>query len=306
MKTLHAVLCTHQPREEYLKRTLASLCTLQPHSQLQLERIWIVDNASSPAVNLPQEFSGDHRIRLLQESRVGLTLARGTGFQAAKEADWVLLVDDDNVLRSDYLRTAAELIKTHHLIGCFGGSQIPEFEVEPSLKIRPLLPALAIRIIKRASWSNNYDFEAAPFGAGMYVRQEVAETFHAKITDDSRRLALGRSGAKLTGGEDMDLAFTACDLGYASGVFPELQLTHLIPSSRLTLPYLRKLNYSSGYSDIVLRSIRFPEQLSWLAFFRNLLKLLVQPFLPRDSAQSPRQEFRLGQLRALFDLLRAR
>ena len=52
------------------------------------------------------------------------------------------------------------------------------------------------------------------------------------------------------------MAMCACDLGLGMGLFPDLQLKHLIPSGRLTEDYLVSLVEGLAYSAMVLNSFR--------------------------------------------------
>ena len=63
---------------------------------------------------------------------------------------------------------------------------------------------------------------------------------------------LGRRGAALTGGEDMDLALIADKMGLGAGLFPELRLTHLIRKERVQEPYLLRLVEGASYSFLML------------------------------------------------------
>src|SRR5439155_18744972 len=53
-----------------------------------------------------------------------------------------------------------------------------------------------------------------------------------------------------------DLAFTACDIDLETGLFTALELTHLVPQSRLTENYLLRLVENISYSGTILSSFR--------------------------------------------------
>jgi hypothetical protein len=52
-------------------------------------------------------------------------------------------------------------------------------------------------------------------------------------------------------GGDTDLAYTGCSIGLGMGVFPELVITHLIPSRRCTLDYLLRNLEAHEYSHVL-------------------------------------------------------
>ena len=90
----------------------------------------------------------------------------------------------------------------------------------------------------------------------MAVRRTVAEAWARRVESDPVRAGLGRSGVSLASCEDIDLAFTACDLGLASGRFVALRLTHIIPKGRLELAYMERLVEGVNASQVLLRSLR--------------------------------------------------
>ncbi len=247
---LSVILCAHNPRAAYLERTLAALA-----AQTLAAKEWefvLVDNASAPPLTAATLAPLPTSARLVREMRLGLTPARLRGIYETS-AEVIVFVDDDNVLAPDYLANALELARAWPMLGTWGGQIVPEFEVQPPEWTRPYWKALALRDVPQDCWSNlPGDAHAEPFGAGLCVRRVVAEHYAHALINDHRRRALGRSGAQLTSGEDSDLAWTACDLGFGNGVFARLKLTHLIPASRLEEGYLLRLVEALSYSKVML------------------------------------------------------
>jgi glycosyltransferase involved in cell wall biosynthesis len=252
MSLLSCILCTHNPRVTYLARTLDAL-----RSQTLSTEFWeliIVDNASKEAVLGRFDLSG-LPARVVNEPRLGLTQARLTGFQNARY-DWLVLVDDDNLLAPDYLEQALRIISEHPRLGAFGGRVKGEFEVHPPGWILPHLEVLALRDLTRSVWSNGYDWRTTPIGAGMVLRTSVALAFAGLAKKSPIKLLLGRKGDSMASAEDMDLAYTALDLGYGLGRFTELELTHLIPKERFDPAYLERLFEGIAFSAFVLAAQR--------------------------------------------------
>jgi hypothetical protein len=67
--------------------------------------------------------------------------------------------------------------------------------------------------------------------------------------------ALDRKGNAITGYGDMNLALCAIDIGFGTGKFARLHVTHLIPSSRLTLDYFIRHAEGDGASLVMFRAI---------------------------------------------------
>src|SRR5690606_30469132 len=105
-------------------------------------------------------------------------------------------------------------------------------------------------------WSNvPFQANSHPYGAGMCVRRDIALAWVDLCKKDFRRLELGRVGNRLLGGEDADIAYTSCSLGFGNGVFRSLKLIHLINSTRLTVSYLLRLVEDMTCSHHILNYI---------------------------------------------------
>jgi glycosyltransferase involved in cell wall biosynthesis len=250
MAKISAILCTHNPREDHLRRTVEALRgqTL-PRDQWEL---LILDNASNPTIETLIDITWHQNARILVEPELGknLALLRGITHSSGK---LIIIVDDDNLLDPDYLTNALEIYEEYPFLGAFGGSVEGEFEVDPPLSFTPYLQALAIRRILGDHWSNARKWsEATPFGAGMCVRREVAELYFERVRNDRIRFALGRNGTSLSAGEDLDMAWTSFSLNKGTGCFERLRMTHLISKDRLTESYMERLCTGLGYADEIL------------------------------------------------------
>jgi len=277
---LSVILCTHNPRLEYLSRTLEAL-----RSQTVPRADWelvLIDNRSAEPLASRIDLSWHPEGRHFRQEELGLTPARLNGIAEAK-GDLLIFVDDDNVLQRDYLETASRISVTHPHLGAFGGSVEAEFEVEPDPRFQAMLPSLAIRSVKDAKWAN-FGMESLPFGAGLCVRAKVAQAYAAKVSGSKIRRSLGRRGPSLMGGEDLDLAMTSYDFGMGVGLFGELILTHLIDKRRLSPKYLHQIFVGGTYSFYIVRYLHTgiaPRYRGANGFFIDSLKRLVRTCLGR-------------------------
>jgi glycosyltransferase involved in cell wall biosynthesis len=247
---LSVIICTHNPRPEYLSRALEAL-RAQTLSFAQWELL-ILDNASNPAIETLIKITWHQNARILVEPELGKNAALSRGILHSTGA-LLVIVDDDNVLDPDYLTNAVEIYEDYPFLGAFGGSIEGEFEVDPPLSIMPYMEGLAIRRTVRDHWSNAKKWsEATPFGAGMCVRREVAELYLERVRNDGIRFSLGRKGASLGAGEDTDMAWTSFSLNKGTGCFARLRLTHLISKDRLTESYVERLYTGLAYADEIL------------------------------------------------------
>jgi glycosyltransferase involved in cell wall biosynthesis len=251
---LSLIICTHNPRSEYIVRVLTFLKSQTlPLSQWELI---LIDNASDKILASEIDLSWHPASRHVREDKLGLTNARLRAIKEAK-ADILVFVDDDNLLDPNYLKNTVGILEQHPSLGAIGGKSLPEFEVQPESWFARIGVPLGLRDlgneVRVAYWKkeNSRHYPAfAPIGAGLVIRKPAAAIYASRITNDKVRLALGRTGQQLVSGEDNDIVLTLLDAGYGVGYFPQLQLTHLIPARRLTKEYLARLNRASSRSWI--------------------------------------------------------
>ena len=270
---LSVIICTHNPRPDYLRRVLEALkAQTLPGEQWEL---LLIDNASKESLAGKWDLSWHPHSRTIREEKLGLTAARLRGMQESK-AGVLVFADDDNVLFEDYLLECFKIAEKWTTIGAWGGQQFPEFEGgEPAEAWKR---EFWTSTLKRDVWSNNYDAAAVPIGAGICIRREVALKYADLVNRDPIRLRLGRKGSNLNAAEDFDMAFTACDMGLGIGRFCSLKLHHLMPAGRINDDYLLRLNEGFGYSQVVLGALRgnivsLPSRIDRLVNFYKRLRI---------------------------------
>jgi len=250
------IICSHNPRADYLRRVLDALkAQTLPLDQWEL---LLVDNASREPLATAWDLSWHPHARHLREDKTGLTHARLCGIAAA-QGDLLVFVDDDNVLRPDYLKTCLKISADYPHLGAWGGSCVAEFETEPLEELRPWLGGLVIEQLKTPVWAKLPKWtDASPAGAGLVLRQTQASHYRELVLNDPVRQSLDRTGKLLGAGGDGDMVLSGFTLGFGAGRFPELELTHLIPSQRLALKYLEGIHEGFGYGNALLEAIHQP------------------------------------------------
>ena len=250
-------ICTHNPRADILDLCIQSLANqTAPKDSF---RVLLVDSASaSPIGNdiLAPLLAAGIEARIVREEQPGLTKAR---LRTAEETslDWLLFVDDDNELASDYIEVGLNYLKTRDNIGCFGGRLLQPDYLDVPDWATPFLPYLGIRdygdeeiIEKQDRWGF-----WEPAGAGAWVSRAIMELFVRRLEVDVRLLKLGRTGAlDLSSCDDSLMMRGAYPLGLYSAYQPDLRLTHHIAQRRLEYGYLLPLLAAYGKSHIMLES----------------------------------------------------
>ena len=251
MFQVSVIICTHNPRRDYLEKTIQGL-QLQTLHQDKWELI-LVDNASSPKLEdsvLPKLHP---HASLVFESTPGLTAARLCGGKESS-SELLLFVDDDNVLAPNYFETALSIGREHKQLGCWGGSAIGSFEEHPEPWLIEFLSWIAVRKVVDPCWSNlPLHVDSTPIGAGLVVRKGIFDAYSRQLECSPIRQSLDRSGLSLMSGGDIDIAYTACKEGFGKGVFPELTLDHLISKERVQFKYVKNLIKMSSCSSWLLR-----------------------------------------------------
>ncbi len=236
---ISVVICTHNPRPQYLARVLAALrAQTLPVEQWEL---LIIDNASQEPLTIKNwDVSWHPHARIVREEELGTAVARARGMREMA-TDALVFVDDDNELDPAYLETALRIGREWPQLGVWGGSIVPEYEVQPPDYLKEFVSFLSLREIKTSRWSNVMTcLDAEPWGAGQCFRLNVAKAYVTQCREGAIHIS-GARGKILLRGEDIEICYVACSLGLGMGIFPELKITHLIPKERIDEDYLVRI-----------------------------------------------------------------
>jgi glycosyltransferase involved in cell wall biosynthesis len=272
--------------------------------QTLLRTAWellLVDNASQDPLEGRVNLSWHPTARVVHEPEPGLTPARLRAI-AEVESHVIIFVDDDNVLDPSYLSESMRIAQQFPCLGAWGGQLLPEFEIPPAVGLADLVEALAVREFQQARWSN-YDSSTCPYGAGLCVRSCVADRYAQIAATDLIRRSLGRRESSFVGGEDLDLAMTAYQMGMGTGLFPQLKLLHLIPKHRVESDYLYKICVGGTYAHHLVSFLHFGQARRSYASLRKMLRRIKQ-LLPRRWIPVYERAVLEGTRRADEDILR--
>jgi len=252
--TLTVAIPTYNPRMDHFERVLASL--RQQTAPTSAWDLLVVDNNSNPPLTGRLDISWHPRGRIHVEKTQGKMHAIKSAF-ATTRTELVMFLDDDTVARPDLIAQTLRIASQHMMLGTWSPRVELEFEDSAAPPPSRLRGMLSERLIDVPSWSNDPNHIAStPWGGGLCVRRVVADAYLAQTRDNPNRLQLDPMGDQPGYGGDTDLAYTGCSIGLGMGVFPELVITHLIPSRRSTLDYLLRNLEAHEYSHVLQNSYR--------------------------------------------------
>lgn len=264
-RRISLVLPTYNPAERSFARVLASVERVWRESRADVECVVVDNNSSPPLSDRPyiREFVERTGARIVVESKQGLAFARIAGFTATSGRA-VIVIDDDNVLPEspNYLDVVTRLLDELPFVGVWGPGNV-------TVEFLDAVPAWMQQRARGQHGEKRYSeaqyacapgwYAFYPVGMGQVIRREVADVYTAGVASGELS-ATGRQGLSLAGAEDNQLVWCAVGMGLAAGVHPDLRLQHLIPGSRCTMRYFRRLMFGCGISHYRARAQSFPEQ----------------------------------------------
>lgn len=271
------IICTYNPSDESFKRTLEGL----KRQDLSLNKweLIIVDNKSDHPISEDDwDIEWHPNVRIVREEKLGLTHARVRGIDESN-GKLLVYVDDDLVLNSNFLRLGIEKGEKYPFLGIWGGKLEPDFEIEPPETILPHMQMLGVhRPINRVLYSNLRLWSTTPSGAGMILRRDVGLKYSEETKSNPVKQFLSRKGSSLSSGGEVDVAYTAIDMGYGCGLFPDIKAIHIIPKKLLTEEYIIRLHEAVQFSGLVVSKIRGDEPKKYsrpkLMFIRKIYHTL--------------------------------
>lgn len=210
----------------------------------------VIDNASTDATARtaisawPKDAPAP--LRVVAEPKLGLMNAR---YRALAEATYEIIsfVDDDNWVGRNWVTLTSETMAAHPDVAACGG------------------PTVAAAEIKIPEWFEQQEGTFAVgskpgrgaveylWGAGLGIRRD---TWRALVEKGFAPVLVGRRGAALSSGEDVELGLAFRLAGWRLWYEPELRLQHFMPAVRLDWNYLCRLKFQVGYADTLLEPYR--------------------------------------------------
>lgn len=260
-KIFTIIICAYNAKNR-IYRTIESVLVQEKYNEL-VDQIFLVNNNSNDGTKeIMEKYSSKRKnLQYIFEKRQGLSYARLTGVLHTC-SKWIVFVDDDNILRKDWLIRASEYIEREKKVGVFNGAIVPYIKESLSIEKKLLLECIYQRLActhlneKEIDVSQKKHPLKEPIGAGMVVRtdllKDLAQRGWTKLSD--------RKGEKLSSGGDTEIARYIKSSGYEYGYNPRMLIYHLISSNRLKEEYILRLIKESAEDNFQLLQEEFSKK----------------------------------------------
>jgi len=300
---LSVVICTHNPRPEYLERTLQAL----RNQTLPITdwEIILVDNACVPPIASFVDLSWHPQAEIVVEEKLGTYHARTFGIKRSR-APIILCVDDDNVLAPDYFVQTLNLGREFPQLGTWGSALIqPEYEKQPASDFEPFCEILALRNISQDRQSTSQKLNPiVPYGAGIAIRRSIAMAFISSKETEKNTIVFGPQGRNPHPADDLEFSLYAADQGHSYGIFRRLSILHLIPARRVETAYLLQIWEAYAHGNLLLELARQQIKGAPQFGFFQIGRELLAPFLKSIFASGARRAIFQRVLKGRWQALR--
>jgi glycosyltransferase involved in cell wall biosynthesis len=214
--------------------------------------VLVVDNASTDGTSEFVQAWGQALpgMRVVREPVAGVAHARVRAIREAS-CDWIVWVDDDNLLPPDYLDTAHAIVADRDDAGVVAGdSKLFKLAVPPAWFDKV---AGCYAVGRQMMREGDQHDGAFCWGAGSMLRRRAA----TRILDLGFRPVLtGRLGRHQLAGEDAEICLATRLLGWSFLYSRKLVIGHAIDPQRMTVESLRRTAFGFGLSSIALEVYR--------------------------------------------------
>jgi hypothetical protein len=287
------VVCTYNPDERIFKRCLKAIYNLDV-TGIMTELIVVDNNSHVPVETLSyvRNFLGKiPGMKIIMVPAQGVRYARMAAIEKAA-GRYIVYFDFDNEPENDYLQELKKLNQQYPEVAALGPGDVTVDFIDPvDTKIENYARIAfqerhetSIKFSGKREWQNCY-----PFGTGLCTLSFLLKEF-VQLAKKEKLTMPGRTGDKLSSGEDTQMVLLCISKGYFAGVSPTLRLKHIIPSARANENYLKKLAYGTGLCYETSLVQVFPEHkkqlqneiLSPAKFSRSAVKKYLQVKLSSD------------------------
>jgi glycosyltransferase involved in cell wall biosynthesis len=245
---ISVIICTRN-RAELLGRAIQSVVDQDVPSDMF--EVVVVDNASSDRTpSVARGFQDRIALRYVREEKIGLCMARNTGWRAAS-GRYVVFFDDDAVARPGWLcAIKGAFERAGPSAGVVGGRVDPIWEVSrPTWLADEIAGSLTI-----VHWGDD-EKVIRDVGLEWLVGANMALPKHLLADIGGFHPWLDRVGSNLLSSGDVFLQKEVVRRGYDCLYVPAIAIEHWVPASRLTQKWFMRRFFWQGVSDAVMQLI---------------------------------------------------
>lgn len=244
------VICTYN-NASLLDQTLAAISRQDVPPHVKWNVLVVANNCTDETLAVVDRHVQRGKMPSLswvEEPRQGLTYARLCGVRNTT-APWIAFVDDDCLLRENWVAQAARFAQQHPNCGGFGGKVVLDWVAPP--------PAVVLKYTY-AFAEQDHGAAVRPItyltGAGLVLRRAALQA--SGWTEE--QFLNDRVGRRLLSGGDMEITLRIHGAGYTLWYNPACTLKHRIPPRRTSVQYLIDINYGLGISQLLVDALRWP------------------------------------------------
>lgn len=244
------IMCCHNSEGIFQKPLISVInqITQQPYELVLVDNN-CSDKTSEIAKIISEQYNFVDRINIARETIPGLSYARRAGVNAAKY-DYLVFVDDDNIISEDWVDIVVDRFENHADIGIIGSNNQAYFESE---EIKPVWFDMVKGFYACAPQSNTSGDVTLDrkfvFGAGMCARKKVLIDVY---NGDVDLFLTGRKGNLLLSGDDSEICMRAIIQGWRLWYCENLHLQHIMHKDRMNWTYFKKMQQGHFASHVIL------------------------------------------------------
>lgn len=240
--------------ENRLPKVLDKLKEQINRENINWEIIIIDNNSTDGTAKLVEKYQKnwlqDVPLKYYFEPEQGISFARQRAMNEAN-GELVGFIDDDNPPFANWVNSACKFAQQHPQAGAFSSRIHGVFETNPPEELKAITFYLAL--VDRGSEPLLYEptKKGLPPGAGLVVRRDVWQKYVP-----TKLLLIGRTKKSwMPTGQDAEALLYIYKAGWEIWYNPEMEIEHIIPSSRLEEKYLIGLMRIIGLGRFHLRML---------------------------------------------------
>ncbi len=243
MKRLSLIIATYNRAHQVLE-TLSSV-VLQDAAPELWECIVVNNNSSDDTIEQVSHFISNNpsfNIRLVTETKQGLSHARNCGMSAATTPLFAI-IDDDELILPEFISSYINFFESHPDVAVAGGEIVAVYRSSRPRWMSKYTEQPIANPMNLGDKPRPFPRRMIPGGGNMAIRKSAIEQ-HGAFDPE-----LGRKGGQLIGGEENNLFQRLRQGGEQIWWVPNAVMHHLIPDEKLERSYLDRLWFNIGVSQ---------------------------------------------------------